>query len=70
MTDKENMSKNQNNACAICKSGDKKLVVDHDHTTGKIRELLCNSCNRALGHIKENPVSCLSMHDYILKHKT
>jgi hypothetical protein len=44
----------QKNACAICKKTHKptgfhtRLNVDHDHRSGKIRELLCNTCNRFL----------------------
>ena len=41
----------QNGVCAICKEGPSefRLAVDHNHETGAIRGLLCNSCNVRLG---------------------
>jgi Autographiviridae endonuclease VII len=55
----QSLLEGQNGLCAICnkpetkinlKSGKVKLLaVDHDHTTGKIRGLLCQSCNLELG---------------------
>ena len=44
----------QNNRCAICKE-EKDLVIDHCHKTGKVRGLLCNTCNVGLGMLKDSP---------------
>lgn len=51
----------QDNKCAICRLPEKRksrygkimrLAVDHDHDTGKIRGLLCASCNVIIGQIR------------------
>lgn len=40
--------------CTICGS-EERLVVDHDHKKNKIRGMLCNHCNRGLGHFRDDP---------------
>jgi hypothetical protein len=52
----EQMLKHQNGVCKICKSLDpsgRRLAVDHCHTTGAVRGLLCPNCNTALGRIEQ-----------------
>lgn len=63
----------QGNCCAICKSTnngkhgetDKLFAVDHDHKTGKVRGLLCSSCNVTLGLIKEKVSTLVEMISYL-----
>ena len=49
----------QGGKCFICKSLPKaprrRLSVDHDHSTGKVRRLLCSRCNTLLGLVKDDP---------------
>lgn len=49
----EKMLIEQDFKCAICKK-ETELSVDHNHSTGEVRELLCGNCNRALGLFEEN----------------
>lgn len=76
----------QNNLCKICgkeetrKSRTKgkvcQLAIDHCHETGKIRALLCHSCNVALGSFKDdiqllkNAISYLERHKHIMDDST
>jgi hypothetical protein len=71
----------QKDLCASCgkpevakiwknqKLGIKRLSVDHCHTTGKIRDLLCQQCNMALGALREDPIIIRKLADYIERHK-
>jgi len=61
------MSSKQDNKCACC-GKDRKLVVDHCHTSGNIRELLCNPCNTALGLLNEDTTIIQNLSNYIRKH--
>lgn len=49
----------QDNACAVCRSkepGSKRgWHVDHCHTSGEVRGILCCGCNVLLGHARDNP---------------
>lgn len=54
----------QNGLCAICGKEETSidirtnnkfaLAVDHNHKSNKVRGLLCGSCNKTLGHVKDN----------------
>lgn len=58
----------QEHKCAICggKPTRKHFDVDHDHKTGKVRGLLCNSCNRGLGLFKNNAEFLFVAFEYLL----
>lgn len=57
LEDYREMLKNQNNACKICQAPPKekrRLCVDHCHKTGKVRGLLCDKCNKAIGLLNDD----------------
>lgn len=52
--DFDQICRDQKHLCKICNLK-KKLVCDHNHTTGKVRAALCHNCNIMIAHAKENP---------------
>lgn len=66
----------QRNLCAICgkpeirqyKGRISALAVDHNHQTGKVRELLCFNCNRLIGFAKDSIQILQTTIQYLQKH--
>lgn len=63
------MYDSQEGLCKICENKieaiHKNTHVDHCHTTGKVRGLLCHHCNLGLGHFKDNVNSLSNAIDYL-----
>lgn len=59
----------QGNRCDICRKENKRaMAIDHDHKTGRVRGLLCDSCNLSLGHIEIDGFLEKAL-EYIAKYK-
>lgn len=69
----------QNGRCAICRialaappvcrGATDAPCIDHDHASGKIRELLCMLCNRGLGNFRDSAENLIRAADYISRHQ-
>ena len=76
LEDFEKMKKEQNGVCRICSKPElsikrgmpAELCVDHNHTTNKVRGLLCTSCNFMLGYGKEDISILQKGIEYIKEH--
>ncbi len=57
----------QSGVCAIClkEEVNKSLCVDHDHKTRMLRDLLCDACNKGLGHYRDNSALMRRGADYL-----
>jgi len=65
----EQQLQDQGGRCALCREPcrtGKRLAVDHDHETGKLRGLLCSACNTGIGSLGDNPVLMDRAIEYIL----
>jgi len=75
-----NMEINAGGVCEACKQPEHhismgalvSLCVDHSHTTGKVRGLLCTRCNKLLGMVGDNIEElthvAASLKEYLIKH--
>mgnify|MGYP001618153116 CR=1 FL=1 len=69
----ETLFRKQNGVCAICGLAETRtqngrvyaISVDHDHRTGKVRGLLCQKCNQAIGLFGENINNVLNAAKYL-----
>ena len=64
--------KQQDGKCAACGTSNpggrhNTFVVDHSHTTGAVRGLLCHNCNTALGLLKDNADTLANLITYLAK---
>ena len=55
----------QDNKCKICGDEMSPPQVDHNHSTGEVRSLLCLPCNTSLGLLREDPQILRNMTSYI-----
>ena len=65
----QKMLDKQEGCCATCGDNPDTLCVDHDHVTGKVRGLLCNKCNRALGFFQDDLDILKQAVKYLRKYK-
>ena len=65
----ERMLKSQNGVCAICgkSKAKRRLHVDHNHNTGKIRGLLCDYCNFLVGIVENYSTLFHKAENYVKK---
>lgn len=68
--DVEALLAKQGGVCAICGKAEpggkhKLFQVDHCHTTGKVRGMLCDACNRGLGFFRDNPNALRTAAKYV-----
>lgn len=63
----------QNGVCACCKQkckSGRRLAIDHDHKTGRLRGLLCSSCNLGIGNLGDTIEGVQMALDYLKKEDT
>lgn len=71
LEEREQMIIEQNGKCAICGVHvDSKAHTDHCHTTGKVRGILCTTCNRGLGYFKDSAEIIQNAIRYLEKHES
>ena len=76
----DTMLAEQGGTCAICKRPEvskwrrkgepeeRRMAIDHDHTTRQVRGLLCNRCNMGIARFDDDPERLRTAADYLMAH--
>lgn len=74
-SDYDKLLESQGGVCAICGTDDPKspqgsiyFNIDHDHSTGEVRGLLCTPCNQGLGFFGDSIDQLEKAIEYLMKH--
>jgi hypothetical protein len=71
--ERDTLLANQNGACGICNKlisfRDSTAQVDHCHTTGAVRGVLCFNCNTAIGSFKDDIDALRAAINYLKRYK-
>lgn len=68
LKDYNEMLRLQNNSCKLCEvSPIKKPAVDHNHTTGKVRGIVCQGCNIVIGFFESRPQAVDNVKQYLME---
>lgn len=65
----EEKLKEQEGRCKICRELLSEPQVDHDHETEQVRDLLCRTCNLAVGYVRENLLIAENLVAYLKRWK-
>lgn len=70
--DYQRLFQDQEGLCWICQrpSERRRLLIDHDHSTGAVRGLLCPSCNTGLGYFRDDPARLARAIDYLSRSRS
>jgi len=67
--DYNSMFAGQGGLCKICGKILGTPRIDHDHSSGKVRGLLCHSCNVGIGFLQDSASLCKIAHEYLLSYE-
>lgn len=65
----EHMRHAQGGQCAICERQTSRLFIDHCHTKGHVRALLCQTCNTFLGWYEKKAETIIRFQRYVEAHR-
>lgn len=68
LVEAEQLFERRKQGCEVCGSKNR-TAIDHCHTSGKVRGILCGNCNQTVGHAFDNPYLLRKLANYLEAHQ-